>query len=62
MNSIYDKRTKAFKKAEASLYLSNKDPRGLPYYELIKSKVINGELTYEEARLEVLNYYTGKSK
>ncbi len=62
MNSIYDKRTKAFKKAEASLYLSKKDPRGLPYYEQINSKVINGELTYEEARLEVFNYYTGKSK
>ncbi|WPD75052.1 antitoxin VbhA family protein [Dickeya fangzhongdai] len=55
-------RKEAFRKAEASLFLSGKDPNGSPFYNEIKNKVINGELTYEEAKREVLNYHIEKSK
>ncbi|WP_313113005.1 antitoxin VbhA family protein [Pseudescherichia sp.] len=56
------KRIEAFRKAEASLYLSSKDPRGSEFYEKIKDEVINGKLTYEEAKIEVLNHHIEKSK
>lgn len=36
MRELRDKRIKGFEKAEASLFLSGQDPRGLPLYELIK--------------------------
>ncbi|EIH8880430.1 hypothetical protein AO151_005138, partial [Escherichia coli] len=48
--------------AEASLFLSSKDPKGSSFFNEIKSKVINGELTYEEAKREVLNYHIEQSK
>ncbi|WOA54856.1 antitoxin VbhA family protein [Dickeya solani] len=57
MRELRNKRIKGFEKAEASLFLSGQDPRGLPLYELIKKKIINGELTYEEAKLKILNYH-----
>lgn len=56
------KRIEAFRKAEASLYLSGKDPRGSGFYEKIKGEVIKGKLTYEEAKAEILNHYIDKSK
>ncbi|MEC5319654.1 antitoxin VbhA family protein [Brenneria populi subsp. brevivirga] len=63
MNEIIKKkRAEAFRKAEASLYLSGKDPRGSEFYEIIKDKVIKGELSYEEAKVEILNHHIGKSK
>ncbi|HCL7062503.1 TPA: hypothetical protein N2W92_004550, partial [Escherichia coli] len=48
--------------AEASLFLSSKDPKGSSFFNEIKSKIINGELTYEEAKREVLNYHIEQSK
>lgn len=57
MNEIIQKRIEAFRKAEASLFLSGKDPKGSLFYNDIKNKIINGELTYEEAKLEILNYH-----
>ncbi|MGN9538926.1 antitoxin VbhA family protein, partial [Escherichia coli] len=47
------KRIEAFRKAEASLYLSGKDPRGSEFYQKIKDEVIRGKLTYEEAKAEI---------
>ncbi|MFP1770828.1 antitoxin VbhA family protein [Lonsdalea quercina] len=55
-------RKEAFRRAEASLFLSSKDRKSSPYYDEIKNKVINGYLTYEEAKREVLNYHTEQSK
>jgi len=55
-------RKEAFRRAEASLFLSSKDPQRLLIFNEIKSKVINGELTYEEAKREVLNYHIERSK
>lgn len=55
-------RKEAFRKAEASLFLSGKDPKGSPFYNEIKHKVINGELTYEEAKREVLKYHIEQSE
>ncbi|EIS0338777.1 antitoxin VbhA family protein, partial [Salmonella enterica] len=52
----------AFRRAEASLFLSSKDPKGSSFFNEIKNKVINGELTYEEAKREVLNYHIEQSK
>ncbi|KSB54481.1 hypothetical protein LFZ1_18415 [Salmonella enterica subsp. enterica serovar Rubislaw str. SA20030553] len=56
------KRIEAFRKAEASLYLSGKDPRGSEFYQKIKDEVIKGKLTYEEAKAEILNHHIEKSK
>ncbi|EBG5364931.1 hypothetical protein FI134_22075 [Salmonella enterica subsp. enterica] len=55
-------RKEAFRRAEASLFLSSKDPKGSSFFNEIKNKVINGELTYEEAKREVLNYHIEQSK
>ncbi|HFX7244812.1 TPA: antitoxin VbhA family protein [Escherichia coli] len=55
-------RKEAFRKAEASLFLSGKAPKGSPFYNEIKNKVINGKLTYEEAKREVLNYHIEQSE
>ncbi|EHD2970708.1 TPA: hypothetical protein ACIC7M_004656 [Escherichia coli] len=38
-------RKEAFRRAEASLFLSSKDPKGSSFFNEIKTKVINGELT-----------------
>ncbi|MGV4148630.1 MULTISPECIES: antitoxin VbhA family protein [Klebsiella] len=55
-------RKEAFRRAEASLFLSSKDPKGSSFFNEIKNKVINGELTYEEAKREVLNHHIEQSK
>ncbi|AOR64250.1 antitoxin VbhA family protein [Pectobacterium wasabiae] len=55
-------RKEAFRKAEASLFLSGKDPKSSPFYNEIKNKVINGELTYEEAKREVLKHHIEQSE
>lgn len=51
-------RIKGFRQAEASLRLEGMDPSGTPLYESIKSRIISGELTYEQGRSEILAYYT----
>ncbi|EFN4617997.1 hypothetical protein FQH93_21185 [Escherichia coli] len=56
------KRIEAFRKAEVSLYLSGKDPRGSEFHQKIKDEVIRGKLTYEEAKAEILNHHIEKSK
>ncbi|WP_447518561.1 antitoxin VbhA family protein, partial [Klebsiella pneumoniae] len=62
VGSITEARKEAFRKAEASLFLFGKDPKGSPFYNEIKNKVINGKLTYEEAKREVLNYHIEQSE
>lgn len=51
-------RNEGFRKAEASLRLEGMDPSGTPLYESIKTRIISGELTYEQGRSEILAYYT----
>ena len=51
-------RIEGFRKAEASLRLEGMDPSGTPLYESIKTRIISGELTYEQGRSEILAYYT----
>lgn len=49
-------------KAEASLRLEGMDPSGTPRYESIKSRIISGEITYEQGREEIRAYFTGLDK
>lgn len=49
-------------KAEASLRLEGMDPSGTPRYECIKSRIIAGEITYEQGREEIRAYFTGLEK
>ncbi|WP_252375325.1 antitoxin VbhA family protein, partial [Escherichia coli] len=44
------------------LFLTSKYPKGSSFFNKIKNKVINGELTYEEAKREVLNHHIEQSK
>lgn len=52
-------RTEGFRKAEASLKLEGMDPAGTPLYESIKKRIIDGEITYEQGRAEILAHYSG---
>jgi addiction module HigA family antidote len=52
-------RTKGFRKAEASLKLEGMDPAGTPLYESIKKRIIDGEITYEQGRADILAHYSG---
>ena len=51
-------RIEGFRKAEVSLGLEGMDLSGTPLYESIKARIISGEMTYEQARSEILTYYT----
>lgn len=53
------KRIEGFRKAEASLRLEGMDPAGTPLYESIKTRIIAGDITYEQGRAEILAHYTG---
>jgi len=46
-----------FRKAEASLRLEGMDPSGTPLYESVKARILSGEVTYNEARAEILVYH-----
>ncbi|HCF4814995.1 TPA: HigA family addiction module antidote protein [Pseudomonas aeruginosa] len=35
------------------------DPAGTPLYESIKTRIIAGDITYEQGRAEILAHYTG---
>ncbi|WP_338385926.1 hypothetical protein [Escherichia coli] len=47
-------RKEAFRRAEASLFLSSKDPKGSSFFNEIKNKVINGELRKVRISGEIL--------
>ena len=51
-------RAEGFRKAEASLKLEGMDPCGTPLYESIKARIVSGDLTYEQGRLEIMAHYT----
>lgn len=51
-------RAEGFCKAEASLKLEGMDPCGTPLYESIKARIVSGDLTYEQGRLEIMAHYT----
>lgn len=46
-----------FRKAEASLRLEGIDPSGTPLYESVKARLLSGEITFDEARAEILAHY-----
>jgi len=50
-------RLAGFRKAEASLRLEGMDPSGTPLYESVKVRLLSGELTFDEARAEVMAHY-----
>lgn len=52
-----DKTIEAFRQAEASLRLEGRDPTGRSYYEAIKERVISGEITAAEGKLEILKHH-----
>lgn len=56
-NFVLRKRQDGFRKAEASLALEGMDPSGTPLYESIKERILSSEITYEEARAEILAHY-----
>lgn len=48
---------KAFIEAEASLRLEGMDITGDVHYQNLKGKVLNGELSFDDARREIMKYY-----
>lgn len=50
-------RLTGFRKAEASLRLEGMDPSGTPLYEFVKARILSGEVTYDEARAEILAHH-----
>jgi hypothetical protein len=50
-------RLTGFRKAEASLRLEGMDPSGTPLYESVKARLLSGELTFDEARAEILAHH-----
>ena len=52
-----EERIKAFYESEANLQLEGMDPQGHTYYELIKSRVIDGEMTITEGQNAMILYH-----
>jgi len=50
-------RLAGFRKAEASLRLEGMYPSGTPLYESVKALLLSGELTFDDARTEIMAYY-----
>lgn len=50
-------RLAGFRKAEASLRLEGMDPSGTPLYESVKARLLSGDLTFEDARAEIMAHY-----
>jgi hypothetical protein len=50
-------RLTGFRKAEASLRLEGMDPSGTPLYESVKARLLSGELTFDDARAEIMAHY-----
>ena len=55
-------RREGFRKAEASLRLEGLDPSGTPHYEIVKARIISGEISYEQGRKEIFDYYVQKAR
>ncbi|WLS81270.1 antitoxin VbhA family protein (plasmid) [Erwinia pyri] len=55
-------RLTGFRKAEASLRLEGMDPSGTPFYESVKARILSGELTFDEARAEILAHHQKRAK
>lgn len=55
-------RIDGFRKAEASLKLEGMDPSGTPFYESVKSRIISGEITYEQGKAEILSHYKARAE
>jgi len=53
---------KGFSDAEASLFLSNKNREGSQFFGSVKRKVIDGELSFDQARFKVLKYHIQAQK
>jgi hypothetical protein len=54
---ILELRVTGFRRAEASLRLEGLDPSGTPLYESVKARLLFGELTFDEARAEILAHH-----
>jgi len=50
-------RLSGFRKAEASLRLEGMDPSGTPLYESVKARLLSDDLTFDEARAEIMAHY-----
>ncbi|MBJ2390608.1 antitoxin VbhA family protein, partial [Salmonella enterica subsp. enterica serovar Corvallis] len=46
-------RLTGFRKAEASLRLEGMDPSGTPLYESVKTRILSGDITFDEGRTEI---------
>ncbi len=52
-------RLTGFRKAEASLRLEGMDPSGPPLYESVKTRILSGDITFDEGvSLDIENYCT----
>ncbi|HAW0009646.1 TPA: antitoxin VbhA family protein [Escherichia coli] len=45
------------RKAEASLRLEGMDPSGTPLYESVKTRILSGDITFDEGRTEIRAHY-----
>lgn len=50
-------RLAGFRKAEASLRLEGMDPSGTSLYESVKARLLSGDITFDEARAEIMAHY-----
>ncbi|EFS3653205.1 antitoxin VbhA family protein [Escherichia coli] len=50
-------RLTGFRKAEASLRLEGMDPSGTPLYESVKTRILSGDITFDEGRTEIRAHY-----
>ncbi|WIL44563.1 antitoxin VbhA family protein (plasmid) [Pantoea agglomerans] len=50
-------RLAGFRKAEASLRLEGIDPSGTSLYESVKARLLSGDITFDEARAEIMDHY-----
>ena len=55
-----EERIEVFRRAEANLQFEGMDPQGHTYYELIKSRVINGDMTATEGKEALILYHQQK--
>ena len=55
-----EQRIEAFRRAEANLQFEGMNPNGHAYYELIKARVIEGEMTATEGKQALILYHQQK--
>ena len=51
----------AFKQAESNTALEGASPAGDPHYEDIKRRIIEGTLTEDQARKEILDFHAKRT-